>query len=141
MVNIEEMRGGEEGHTSGDWESELGSQRDVALAMARQLSQQLDSQRETLEGRATTAEALRDFSRQKCSECLESHTRRDQAAEVPARLAGLVGGSLSAWLFCVALGLTWAPRVALALGIPCTLVMAALCSKRMPWPSVKRRSD
>ncbi|CAM9171769.1 unnamed protein product [Ectocarpus sp. 13 AM-2016] len=141
MVKIDEVRGGKDGHTGGDWESELGSQRDVALAMARQLSQQLDTQRETLERRATTAEALRDVSRQKCSDCLENHMRRDQAAQVPATIAGLVGGSLSAWLFCVALGLTWSPRVALALGIPCTLVMAALCSKRMPRPNVKRRSD
>lgn len=31
------------------------------------------------------------------------------------RLAGLVGGALSAWLICVALGLAWAPRVSLAL--------------------------
>ncbi|CAM9945662.1 unnamed protein product [Ectocarpus sp. 4 AP-2014] len=75
MVNIEEVRREEEGQTGGDWESELGSQRDVALAMARQLSQQLDSQRETLKRRATTAEALRDVFRRKCSECLENRTR------------------------------------------------------------------
>ncbi|CAM9707280.1 unnamed protein product [Laminaria digitata] len=107
--------------------------------MARELSHQLDSQRETLERRAKTAEALREFSKKAHRECLEQKARRHQAPEVHVRLAALVGGSLSAWLICAALGLAWAPRASLALGLPCTLVMAAVCLKRLPRPSTKRR--
>eukprot|EP00752_Nemacystus_decipiens_P009681 g8650.t1 len=141
MVNVEEVPEQQEKDGGGGWEAELGSQRDVALEMARQLSQQLDSQRETLERRAKTAEALRERSRKEFSECLANRSRRNQTPEVHVRLAGLVGGSLSAWLVCVALGLAWAPRASLALGLPCTLLLAALCSKRMPRPNAKRRSD
>ncbi|CAM9448861.1 unnamed protein product [Pylaiella littoralis] len=109
--------------------------------MARQLSQQLDSQRETLERRAKTAERLRESSRKKWSDCLSNKEKRNQTSEMHVRLAGLVGGSLSAWLICVALGLAWAPRASLALGLPCTLVMAALCSTRLPRPTVRLRTD
>ncbi|CAM9188653.1 unnamed protein product [Scytosiphon promiscuus] len=141
MVEVEVVDDGQEIDTGGGWEAELASQRDVALAMARQLSQQLDSQRQTLERRAKTAEALRETSRKECVESLDNRNRRNRGSEVHVRLAGLVGGSLSAWLLCVALGVAWAPLASLALGLPCTLVMAALCSKHVQQPNVKRRSD
>jgi hypothetical protein len=42
------------------WYRELEAQRDAALALSKQLQQDLDKQRATLEARAETAEALRD---------------------------------------------------------------------------------
>jgi hypothetical protein len=45
---------------SRSWYRELETQRDAALALSRQLQQDLDKQRATLEARAETAEALRD---------------------------------------------------------------------------------
>lgn len=114
------------------WEEELVSQRDAALAMARELSQQLDQQRGTLERRAKTAEALRESAQKAHLECLASRTRQRNQPEVHVRLAALMGGSLSAWLICVVLGLAWDPRAALALGLPCTLMMAAIWSSCVP---------
>lgn len=68
--------------------------------------------------------AMRNQSMTPCYTCahitfslllLPAVRQRNQTSEMHVRLAGLVGGSLSAWLICVALGLAWAPRASLAL--------------------------
>lgn len=47
--------------------------------------------------------------------CLLDFAQQRNQPEVHVRLAALMGGSLSAWLICVVLGLAWDPRAALAL--------------------------
>eukprot|EP00953_Heterococcus_sp_UTEX-ZZ885_P002304 1763-Heterococcus_DN1.PRE.6 len=110
---------------SRSWYRELEAQRDAALALSKQLQQDLDKQRATLEARAETAEALRDEAEDQFLVAAEQSGSNDHHAlarqQLQRHLARLSGASALGWLCSLAIARRRSPLLAVLCGVPCTL--------------------